>query len=184
MDHDDRFLVEQFAAGRDQASFERLYDRHTPMLYALALRLTGSSSGAEELVQESWVRGVERLEGFRWQSSFRTWLTGVLINCNRERRRRQRRVVSIDAPPSRMPETRVASPSAAGRRLDLERAVAALPDGYREVVILALVNGLTHREIGGILGIDEGTSKSQLSRGRAHLRRSLADRSRRQPTGN
>lgn len=167
-------LLEEFLRRRDETAFRRLYRHHTPGLFALAVRLAGARNDAEEIVQEAWVRAVERLDRFGGRSSFRTWLCGIVVNCHRERaRRRLRDPEPLDVAPAAKV---VAFP---GRRpkadtIDVERALARLPDGYREVVVLYYLNGYTHREIGDLLGIDPGTSKSQLSRGRARLRELLA----------
>ena len=88
MDKDDELLLESFSRRRDEASFRRLYRRHTPMMFALAVRLCGSRTEAEELTQEAWVRAVERHATFDRRSRYSTWLTGILINCFREAARR------------------------------------------------------------------------------------------------
>jgi RNA polymerase sigma factor (sigma-70 family) len=164
----DRGPLQAFLERRDEASFLVLYRRHTPYLYRLALRLLSwRRAEAEDAVQETWLRATGRLAEFRGEASLRTWLAGFAINCCRERLRRTERVPSpgTDRPP--------AGP-AAEDRLDLERGIAALPDGYREVLVLHDLEGYTHEEIGLHLGIAVGTSKSQLSRARADLRARVA----------
>lgn len=104
---------------------------------------------------------------WRGESALGTWLAGILIHVCRERTRRPRLVALDDADP---PE-----PAFAGAGdLDLERAIAALPDGAREVFVLFDMLGHTHDEISRLLGIAEGTSKSQLSRARRELRRAMS----------
>jgi RNA polymerase sigma-70 factor, ECF subfamily len=164
----DLALVERFLRARSDDAFRALYRAHTPALYALALRLTGGDQGeAEDLVQESWVRAVRALPSFRAQSALRSWLCGLLVNVRRERMRADWR--TVDAPDIEA-TTDTGSPDDA---LDLERAISALPDGARDVFVLHDVYGYTHREIGEMLGIVEGTSKSQLTRARTLLRSSL-----------
>jgi RNA polymerase sigma-70 factor (ECF subfamily) len=150
-----------------------LYRRHTPALYRLALRLGGGDDPwAEELVQRTWIRAVEGLGSFAWRSSLSSWLGGIAINCARELWREARtrsetalaEEISVAAPRLLAPEERV----------DLERAIEGLPAGYREVFVLHDVEGYTHEEIGGLLGIESGTSKSQLARARQRLRAALA----------
>jgi RNA polymerase sigma-70 factor (ECF subfamily) len=174
----DRALVARFLSRHDDASFRAIYARHAPAVFALAARLSGSASDGEDLLQEAWIRAAERLEGFRWESTLRTWLCGIAVNCWREQRRRSGRGGGIeerlpaaleDGPPDEPPLPRA-------DRIDLERAVAALADGFREVVVLHDVHGYTHEEIAGLLGIAAGTSKSQLSRGRRSLREMLGER--------
>ena len=165
---DDRALVDGFLRGRGEDAFRALYRAHTPALYALALRLTGGDRGeAEDLVQESWVRALTALRSYRAQSALRSWLCGVLVNVRRGRMRADWRVV--DAPDVEP----LANAPDHDDAIDLERAIAALPDGARDVYVLHDVHGYTHGEIANMLGIVEGTSKSQLNRARSLLRSSL-----------
>lgn len=164
----DLALVEQFLETRGEAAFRMLYRAHTPALYILALRLTGGDRGeAEDLVQESWVRAVRSLSSFRAESALRSWLCGLLVNARRERTRTAWR--TVDAPDVEP----LARPSGGDAALDLERAIAALPAGARDVFVLHDVHGYTHGEIGRMLGVATGTSKSQLTRARTLLRASL-----------
>jgi RNA polymerase sigma-70 factor (ECF subfamily) len=165
---DDLALVERFLRARGEDEFRTLYRAHTPALYALALRLTGGDQGeAEDLVQESWVRAVRALSSFRARSALRSWLCGLLVNVRRERIRADWR--TVDAPDIE-PAADTSGPDDA---LDLERAIGALPEGARDVFVLHDIYGYTHREIAEMLGIVEGTSKSQLTRARTLLRSSL-----------
>jgi RNA polymerase sigma-70 factor (ECF subfamily) len=161
---EDAAAVHAFLVRGDEDSFVALYRRHTPYLYRLALRLLGGRPAeAEDAVQETWLRAAARLAEFRGESALRTWLAGFAINCCREIRRR-----SEVAAPEEAAAERCGPP--AGHRLDLERAIAALPHGYREVLVLHDLEGHTHEEIALRLGISAGTSKSQLSRARRALR--------------
>lgn len=165
---DDLALVERFLRARGEDAFRALYRAHTPALYALALRLTGGDrTEAEDLVQESWVRAVRGLSSFRARSALRSWLCGLLVNVRRERIRVDWR--AVDAPDIEP----VADTNGPDDALDLERAIGALPEGAREVFVLHDVYGYTHREIAEMLGVVEGTSKSQLTRARTLLRNSL-----------
>lgn len=165
---DDLALVERFLRTRGEDAFDALYRAHTPALYALAFRLTGGDQGeAEDLVQESWVRAVRSLSSFRAQSALRSWLCGLLVNVRRARIRADWRTVdAADIEPA-------ADSGSPDDALDLERAIGALPEGARDVFVLHDVHGYTHREIAEMLGIVEGTSKSQLTRARTLLRSAL-----------
>jgi RNA polymerase sigma-70 factor (ECF subfamily) len=169
---DDRELVAEFLATRSEQAFRRLYRRHASAVYALLLRLTaGDAARAEDCLQDAWLRAVAGLERFAWRSSLRTWIRGIAINCWREGWREDRRA------PLRLVEDFEPEVPAAIAPLDaiaLEGAVARLPDGYRAVLVLHDVEGFTHEEIAEALGIVPGTSKSQLARARAAVRRSLA----------
>lgn len=165
---DDLALVERFLRARGEDAFRALYRAHTPALYALAMRLTGGDHiEAEDLVQESWVRAVRELSSFRARSALRSWLCGLLVNVRRERIRVEWR--EVDAPDIEA----AVDTSGPDDALDLERAIGTLPEGARDVFVLHDVYGYTHREIAEMLGIVEGTSKSQLTRARTLLRDSL-----------
>ena len=165
---DDLALVERFLRARGEDAFRALYRAHTPALYALALRLTGGDrTEADDLVQESWVRALTALQNFRAQSALRSWLCGVLVNVRRGRMRADWRIV--DAPDVEP----IAETNRHDDAIDLERAIAGLPEGAREIYVLHDVHGYTHGEIAELMGIVEGTSKSQLNRARSLLRSSL-----------
>jgi RNA polymerase sigma-70 factor (ECF subfamily) len=173
-EEEDRDLVARFLARRDEPSFSALYARHAGGVFALGSRLSGSASEAEDLLQEVWIRAAEGLGGFRWESSLRTWLCGILVRRWKEVcRARARRPQTVGLAGETGDGWVEGNPAG---RLDLEAAVRALPDGYREVVLLHDVNGYTHAEIAALLQIEEGTSKSQLARGRERLRDLLGDR--------
>lgn len=166
---DDLAVVERFLRGRSEDAFRALYRAHSPALYALALRLTGGDRAeAEDLVQESWVRALTALRTFRAQSALRSWLCGVLVNVRRGRIRVDWR--TVDTPDVES----IIERNGADDAIDLERAIGALPEGARDVYVLHDVYGYTHREIADLMGIVEGTSKSQLNRARSLLRSSLA----------
>jgi RNA polymerase sigma-70 factor (ECF subfamily) len=168
--------VAAVASRRDDRAFDALYHRHTPRLYRLALRLCGGSEvEAQDVVHDAWVRAVERLAWFEWRSAFPTWLAGIAIRCARERIRERNRHDALDD--DTMPADE-APLRGAFDRIDLERAIGRLPPGYRQVLVLHDVEGYTHEEIGDLLYIDPGTSKSQLSRARGAMRRQLGARER------
>jgi RNA polymerase sigma factor (sigma-70 family) len=168
----DRRLVDAVLANGDEVAFRTLYRRHTPRLYQLVLRfLGGSEPDAEDVLQEAWLRVSEHLERFRRDSEFSTWLTAIGINLARDLLRRKKRnpADAVTDPPD--PPT---PPPKIAERIDLERAIAMLPDGYRLVVVLFCIEGMTHGEIAEHLGISEGASKSQLFAARQKLKAWLA----------
>ncbi len=163
----DDALVRRFRASADERAFRLLYARHSPAVYALLRRLVGPA--AEDALQETWMRAARRLGDFRGESALRTWLFGIALNAAREIWRGRE-------PPVEEPEEVAAAGSGAGAEvsLDLRDAIDALPQGYRAVLLLHDGWGYTHAEVGALLGVDEGTSKSQLARARAAVRRLLA----------
>jgi RNA polymerase sigma-70 factor, ECF subfamily len=166
----DRELVRRVAQDGDEESFLALYERHTPLLYRFALRLTGHRrQQAEDLVQETWLRAVRGLGAFRWEAQFGTWLSAIAVRCcGSDRRRESREVLVADG----APEPQTNAPDYA-TRLDLEHAIAQLPVAYRTVLLLHDVEGYTHQEIGQLLAIPVGTSKAQLFRARRRMRAQL-----------
>jgi RNA polymerase sigma-70 factor (ECF subfamily) len=165
---DERALCDAVVKAGDERAFRQLYRRHSPAIYQLVLRMLGGSApDAEDVVQETWVRAVRQFARFRWESSLRTWLCAIALNQAREVLRRRGRAPLTDleevAPP-RAPVSRD------GERIDLERAIARLPDGYRTVLVLHDVEGYTHEEISRHLDIAVGTSKSQLFDARRAMR--------------
>jgi len=166
-------LVARAQAG-DQTAFRELYRQHAGRVYALCLRLTGDGRDAEERTQDVFVRLWDKLRSFRGDSAFSSWLhrlaVNVVLNERRTTGRRERRVMSAEDP-----DTVVGAQHAAPLHvnIDLERAIAELPDGAREVFVLYDIEGYGHGEIAQLVGIAEGTSKAQLFRARRLLREKL-----------
>jgi len=158
----ERQLIDRFVGRRDERAFRTFYAMHTPAVYGLIRRLAGPADIADDVLQETWLRAAMAMSGFRGDSAFRTWLTGIALNCYRERRRRW----SI-ASPNAVPEIAVASRAAA---VDVADVIDALSVEHREVLVLHDVECYTHEEIADALGIEAGTSKSRLSRARALFR--------------
>ena len=160
----------------DQAAFEALYRAHVGRVYALCLRLTADRARAEELTQDAFVRAWERLASFRGESAFSSWLYRLTVNVvflgERTGRRRALRVFTT-ADPAALERPGDTSGTAA-IQLDLERAIAALPPGARQVFVLHDVEGYRHHEIAELTGIAVGTSKAQLFRARRLLREALS----------
>jgi RNA polymerase sigma-70 factor (ECF subfamily) len=167
-------LVERAQRGDDEA-FGALYRAHVGRVHALCLRLAGDAQAATELTQDVFVRAWEGLPSFRGESAFGSWLFRLAMNVflgkRRAAGRRERRVLPTDEPALL---ERPAEPIQPGMRLDLEQAIAGLPEGARMVFVLHDVEGYQHGEIARMTGIAEGTSKAQLFRARRLLRAALA----------
>jgi RNA polymerase sigma-70 factor, ECF subfamily len=166
-------LVARAQAG-DQTAFRELYRHHAGRVYALCLRLTGDARDADERTQDVFVRLWDKLRSFRGESAFSSWLhrlaVNVVFNERRTTGRRERRVMPA-ADPATLEQHRGSSME--GLSIDLERAIAELPDGAREVFVLFDIEGYGHGEIAELTGIAEGTSKAQLFRARRLLREKL-----------
>ena len=171
---DDLELARRCREG-DAAAFETLYRAHSGRLFGLLTRMTGSAHDAEDLLQDVFVHAHRKLASFRGESSLGTWLYRLAVNqCLDHLRGKQSRMArataSLDedeAPEPAAPAPALPAPIA---RIDLERAIAQLPEGCRAAFVLHDVEGLDHREVGAALGISEGTSKSQVHKARMKLR--------------
>jgi len=160
------------AAGKgDSRAFERLYGLFAPRVFGLCLRLTGHRETAEDCAQESFVAAWRALGQFEHRSSFSTWLQQIAVRTVLSRRRGLRFRREVPAPEYGMPE--VADPGAESPPLDVERAIAALPEGARHVLVLVGVYGYSHAEAAQALGVAEGTCKAQLHRARGLLSAAL-----------
>lgn len=164
------------AACGDARAFERLYRRHVGRIHTLCRRMLGDAC-ADEVTQDVFVRAWERLSSLRGEAAFGTWLYRVAINVILSRRVADGRVAGrFVADGEALAASRPAPPTSPELRLDLEAAIGMLPDGAREVFVLHDIEGHKHREIAPMLGISEGTSKSQLHRARMLLRAYLKGR--------
>ena len=166
------------AARGDRRAFERLYGAHVHRVFSLCARMVSDRDRAEELTQDVFVRAWEKLAQFRGDSAFGTWLHRLAVNVvlndrQAESRRRSRHDDGIDD----MDELAfgdVRPVPQPGLSMDLEQAIAALPPGARKVFVLHDVEGYTHDEIGGMLGVTAGGCKAQLHRARMLLREALS----------
>ncbi|MEP6689519.1 MAG: sigma-70 family RNA polymerase sigma factor [Gemmatimonadaceae bacterium] len=172
---DQHLLLARVRSG-DAAAERELYDTHVDRVYRLAFRLTGDDALAQECTQDAFVRAFGRLDEFRGDSSFGTWMhtiaASVTLNALKKVKRINARETDISAADAVTGVSRRAEPDL---KVRLRQAINALPDGYRTVFIMHDVEGYTHEEIATALGVQEGTSKAQLSRARAKLRDALAD---------
>jgi RNA polymerase sigma-70 factor (ECF subfamily) len=167
-------LVERCRQG-DLAAFELIYRTHAGRLYSVACRMLGNPTDAEDLLQDIFLAAHRKLESFRGESALGTWLyrlaTNLCLDHLRSRAAKTGQVTSpLDDEPSLADSSshRLAERTVA--RMDLERAVAQLPEGCRAAFVLHDVQGLEHREVADVLGIAEGTSKSQVHKARMRLR--------------
>ena len=155
----------------DTAAFERVYKAHLPRIFNLARRMAGPEA-ADELTQDVFVRAWQKLALFRGESSFATWLHRLAVNVIIERFRTlgtaRERFLADSEPALEVAPAR--STKSYDLSMDLQAAIAQLPDGARTIFVLHYVEGYKHEEIGDLLGVSPGTSKSQLHRARQTLR--------------
>jgi RNA polymerase sigma factor (sigma-70 family) len=158
------------ARAGDERAAAALFERYGPPLRRSVMLWTRDPDTADDVCQEAWLRAFRALPGFRGDASFGTWLhtiaRNLIIGWGRSVARHEQKLAA-----ERPSTTTCAEP--VELRIDLERAVAALPPGMRQILWLHDVEGWKHTEIAASLGIAEGTSKSQLCRARAQVRREM-----------
>ena len=170
-------LVGRIRSG-DETAFEALYRQHATRLYNLASRMLGTRGEADDLLQDIFLLAYRKIGSFRGESSLGTWLYRLAMNhCLDVLRNRQTRMGmqtdSLDEPDA----APVASPVplvGAVSRIDLERGIETLPPACRAAFLLHDVEGFGHQEVGAMLGISDGTSKSQVHKARMRIRAYLA----------
>ena len=163
----------QRAQNGDVRAFERLYRDHVGRVYGLCLRLTRDPAGAEDCTQEAFLNAWRALGRFETRSSFGTWLHRIAVNVVLGRRRRLSEQVELTPPlqePDMGGEWTLDTPVEVG---EIETAIASLPEGARDVLVLCGIYGYSHGEASQMLGVAEGTCKAQLHRARALLRARL-----------
>ena len=168
----------------NESAFEALYHLNRQRVYALCLRMIGNTADAEELTQESFLQVFRKIQTFRGQSAFSTWLHRVAVNTVLMRLRKKRvnavpleeniREDEGDDAPKEYGTLDLALTGAIDR-VNLKRAMAMLPVGYRQAFVLHDVQGYEHNEIAELLGCSIGNSKSQLHKARARLRKLLQE---------
>jgi RNA polymerase sigma-70 factor, ECF subfamily len=174
------YELTQQAAGGDKAAFEELYHRHFRRVYALCLRMTANTTEAEDLTQEVFTQLYHKVGSFRGESAFTTWLHRMTVNVVLMHFRRRQSRPEFITDEGETPEQIVrgtGNPAAMPivDKIALERAIARLAPGYRSVFVLHDVEGYEHEEIGKMLGIAPGTSKSQLHKARLNLRKLIRE---------
>jgi RNA polymerase sigma-70 factor, ECF subfamily len=163
----------------DGAAFEELYRAHAGRLYNLLFRMAGSAQDAEDLLQDVFLHAHRKLASFRGDSTLGTWLYRLAVNhcldVLRGRQTKMRRATeSLDEEDAAEPAAAMPVVPTAISRLDLDRAIAKLPAGCRTAFVLHDVEGFEHHEVASLLGVSQGTSKSQVHKARMKLRALLA----------
>ena len=169
-------LIALVLAGDCQAERE-LYDRHVERVYRLAFRMAGDDELAQEFTQDAFIRAFERLPQFRGEAGFATWLHAIAVSVtlNGLRRERRHRSRETDLDPTLSACRDGVADLCPMTKLRLKEAIDRLPEQHRTAFLMHDLEGYTHEEIGTVLAVATGTSKSLVSRARARLRAALAD---------
>ncbi len=172
---DDQQLIAQVLAADPRAERE-FYDRHVDKVYRLAFRLAGDDALAQDFTQETFVRAFDRLAQYRSEAALSTWICSICVTVSlnglRSRTTRYKREAGYDEALTFAITSRESEPDL---KVRMQHAIDALPEGYRTVFLMHDVEGYTHEEIGRVINIEVGTSKSQLFRARQKLRVALAE---------
>ena len=174
------YELAQRAAGGDINAFEQIYWKHHRRVYSVCLRMTKNPAEAEDVTQLIFLNLFRKIGSFRGESAFSTWLHRMTINQMLMHFRSAKIRKEDTTEDGELPESAFArslKPNEANRlvdRLQLERAIEQLPDGYRKIFILHDIEGYEHEEIARMLNCASGTSKSQLFKARRKLQRLLA----------
>jgi RNA polymerase sigma-70 factor, ECF subfamily len=174
------FALTQRAAAGDMQAFEELFRQHRRLVYGLCLRMTQDVAEAEDVTQEVFVLLFRKIGGFRGESAFTTWLhrmtvNQVLMHFRKKSTRSELLTEEGETPVQIVKGTENPGTMPVIDRISLEKALQQLPPGYRTVFVLHDVEGYEHYEISGMLGIAEGTSKSQLHKARLKLRQLIRE---------
>ena len=148
---------------------EELYRRFSPRMYAVCLRYASSSEEAEDILQEGFIKIFKKLESYRGEGSFEGWIRRIFVNTAIEHFRRRRYLQPVTEKEEHTVEGKYLSVLDSLAEKDILELIRQLSPGYRTVFNMYVVEGYTHKEIGDMLGISEGTSKSQLSRAKVIL---------------
>ena len=148
---------------------EEMYRRFSPRMYAVCLRYAGNAEEAEDILQEGFIKIFKKLDSFRGEGSFEGWVRRIFVNTAIEHFRRKRYLQPVTEKEENTIEGKSLSALDDLAEKDILALVRQLSPGYRTVFNMYVVEGYTHKEIGDMLGISEGTSKSQLSRAKVIL---------------
>jgi RNA polymerase sigma-70 factor (ECF subfamily) len=163
-------LIEECKKGNSKAQF-MLYDQYSKAMYNLAFRMMNNREDAEDILQETFIDCFRNIASFRFDSTFGAWLKSILINkCINQIKKKKIDLVLCETIPSYAVEY---EDEITYNTDKIFKEIEHLPDGYRIILTLYLLEGYDHTEISQILGISESTSKSQYSRAKEKLRRML-----------
>ncbi|MCB0704547.1 MAG: RNA polymerase sigma factor [Saprospiraceae bacterium] len=173
-EHTHRDIVENCKLGNRPAQFQ-LYQLYSAAMYNICLRMLRNPMEAEDLLQNSFVDVFSKLHTFRFESTIGAWIKRIVVNnCINHLKKRRLEFEELDDRVTGISDSDTFPREETGLTVEIiKRAVQELPDGYRVVFSLYLMEGYDHKEIGEILGISEATSKSQYSRAKRKLREIL-----------
>jgi RNA polymerase sigma-70 factor (ECF subfamily) len=156
----------------DRRMQKQLYNQFSPKMYAVCLRYMGNADEAQDILQEGFIKVFRNIEKFRSEGSFEGWVRRIFVNTAIEQIRKKKLDVSLTEKEETIEFKSVSAIDNINEK-DLLKIVSGLSPGYRSVFNMYVVEGFTHKEIAELLGISEGTSKSQLARARMILQEKI-----------
>ncbi|MEO6314286.1 MAG: sigma-70 family RNA polymerase sigma factor [Chitinophagaceae bacterium] len=167
-------LINGCLAG-DSRVQELLYHRFAPKMYAVCLRYANNSDDAQDLLQEGFIKVYRNLAKFRKEGSFEGWVRRVFVNTAIEHYRKKVNLITVSEKEETTIEDGAWNVLDQLAEKDIILLVQALSPGYRSVFNMYVIEGYSHKEIGEILNINEGTSKSQLARAKVILQKKVQE---------
>jgi RNA polymerase sigma-70 factor (ECF subfamily) len=169
--HDE--LIARCKAG-DREAYYRVYKLYARQMFNISCRITGREEDAEDALQEAFISAFRNLDRYRADATFGAWLKRIVVNKSINILKKRRHELISDDTSLDVPEEEEQVPYREELTVDrVKKAIGQLPDGYRSVLSLYLLEGYDHQEIAEILNITESTSKSQLNRAKVKLRENL-----------
>lgn len=169
----EQMLVSQCLRG-NRLACKTLYDKYSDAMYNVAYRMMGSRDEAADVLQDAFLEIFRKLESFRGESTLGAWIKRIVINhCLNQLKKRKIDFLSLEEGVLNIPDTYQDDSDVQLSVDKVKRGIEKLPDGYKQVLTLYLIEGYDHTEIAQILGIQETGSKSQYSRARVKLRQIL-----------
>ncbi len=164
----------EMAIKEDERAFREIYDMLSGKMYSLCVRYTGNTHDADDVFQEGLIRLYRNLSKYQGTGSFEGWARRIFVNSCLDHLKSKQKLLHAELSEN---NTDVPTAELTGAdkltQSDLHKIIQKLPGGYRLIVNLYLVEGYNHKEIGDMLGISEGTSKSQLSRAKVILQKNI-----------
>jgi len=155
---------------------EVLYHRFSPKMYAVCLRYSGNTTDAQDLLQEGFIKVFKNLSKYRGEGSFEGWMRRIFLNTSIEHYRKKVNLLSVTETQEVTIEDREWNILDNLAEKDIISMIHELSPGYRVVFNMHVIEGYSHKEIADILGINEGTSKSQLARAKGVLKKMVETR--------
>lgn len=166
--YNERDLIEGCIRG-DRKMQRELYERFAPKMYGVCLRYAGNAEEAEDILQEGFIKVFRKIASYRGEGSFEGWIRRIFVNTAIEYYRKKIYLQPITEHEENTVEGKYLSVLDNLAEKDIIKLVQQLSPGYRTVFNMYVVEGYTHKQIADLLGISEGTSKSQLSRAKQIL---------------